>query len=329
MAATCRSAGRPSPRPASASGSRRCPPGMTGALPSPPGRCHRASRIGVCTFCDHQVLAGLTGLAGCRQAAGACSPGPGRISAPHRRNGGAGWAFSPPAGGHGPSGRGIVVPFQLRPAGRGVAAGRTAGVTAASQCGAAGSAVAGHRGPGDARVPVPRHYRAGGPEGVGLLAPGAGQPAEGIDAPAGADRAGPGVGLAERCRIGMPGDARAHLAPHDRYPQLITDHSPHRNPGTGSSLGLHAGGGLGAGRGPRPGSGQRPEPRLGPPRGRGPRQGHRPERGLPTRDRQRWPLRRGHCRAARLRHRLADRRASRPSGASRCPAACWRALAGS
>ena len=35
--------------------------------------------------------------AGCLAAA-ASPPGPGRISAPHRGNAGAGWAFSPPAG---------------------------------------------------------------------------------------------------------------------------------------------------------------------------------------------------------------------------------------
>ncbi len=46
------------PRPAiSAAGISQCrTPGMTGALPSPPGQCHRASRTGVCTFPDHQIL---------------------------------------------------------------------------------------------------------------------------------------------------------------------------------------------------------------------------------------------------------------------------------
>ena len=62
MATICRWLGRPSPRPVSASGSRRCPPGRTGRLPSPPGQCRRASRIGVRTFCDHQVLAVAAGL---------------------------------------------------------------------------------------------------------------------------------------------------------------------------------------------------------------------------------------------------------------------------
>ena len=59
-------------------------------------------------------------------------------------------------------------------------------------------------GPGEGHVPVPHRDRAGGPEaGVTLLAPGAGQPAEGVDGPARIDRAGAGVGFAERCRIGM------------------------------------------------------------------------------------------------------------------------------
>jgi len=109
MAATCRSPGRPSPRPASASGSRRCPPGMTGALPSPPGRCHRASRIGVRTFCDHQVLAGLTGLARCRLAAAASSPGPDRIEDRAAGMGGTGRVSGVSAAGHGLIGRGIAV----------------------------------------------------------------------------------------------------------------------------------------------------------------------------------------------------------------------------
>src|SRR5271157_3386463 len=107
-------------------------------------------------------------------------------------------------------------------------------------------AVAGHGGnrdgAGEGHVRVPHRDRSGGPEpGVTLLAPGAGQPAEGVDAPAGTDRAGAGVGFAERCRIGIPADARAHLAPHDRHPQLITDHSPHRRPGRASRRGPGSG----------------------------------------------------------------------------------------
>jgi hypothetical protein len=106
----------------------------------------------------------------CRLAAAASPPGPGGISAPHRGNAGAGWVFSPPASGHGPGGAEIVVPFQLRPAGRGIAADGSAGGTAGSHRGAAGP-----RGPGESCVPVPRYDLAGGPEpGVGLLASGAG-----------------------------------------------------------------------------------------------------------------------------------------------------------
>jgi len=169
MAATCRSPGRPSPRPASASGSRRCPPGMTGALPSPPGRCHRACRIGVCRFCDHQVLAGLTGLTRCRLAAAASSPGSDRIEDRTAGMGGTDRVSGVSAAGHGLIGRGIVVPFQLRPAGRGVAAGSAAGVTAAARRDWDPG------GPGDGRVPVARHDRAGGPvAGVVVLASGAG-----------------------------------------------------------------------------------------------------------------------------------------------------------
>ena len=161
----------PLARPAvSAAGiSQRCPPGMTGALPSLPGRCHRASRIGVCRFCDHQVLAGLTGLTRCRLAAAASSPGSDRIEDRTAGMGGTGRVSGVSASGHGLIGRGIVVPFQLRPAGRGVAAGSAAGVTAAARRGWDPG------GPGDGRVPVPRHDRAGGPvAGVVLLALGAG-----------------------------------------------------------------------------------------------------------------------------------------------------------
>ena len=78
----------------------------------------------------------------------------------------------------------------------------------------------------------PTGRQVGGPEArVGLLASRAGQPAEGVDAPAGADRADAQVALAERGRIGVPGDAGTHLAPHDRDPQLIADHGPRRSPG--------------------------------------------------------------------------------------------------
>jgi hypothetical protein len=90
-------------------------------------------------------------------------------------------------------------------------------------------------GSGHGRVTVPRDDLVAGPEvRVGLLAAGAGQSAEGVNAPACADRAGAQVTLAEGGRIGMRGDAAgAHLAPHDRHPELITDHGPHRRPGVG------------------------------------------------------------------------------------------------
>src|SRR5260370_10032182 len=94
-----------------------------------------------------------------------------------------------------------------------MAAGRAARVTAASPGGGA-AAPGGPGGPGDGGVPVPRHDRAGGPEArVGLLAPGAGQPAEGVDPPACADRAGPGVGLPERAGLGLPRHTRPPVAP--------------------------------------------------------------------------------------------------------------------
>ena len=55
----------------------------------------------------------------------------------------------------------------------------------------------------------------------------------------------------------MPGDARAHLAPHDRHPQLITDHGPHRSPGRASGRGWGSGPGWDSGgSGPGGGSGR-------------------------------------------------------------------------
>src|SRR5580704_7303587 len=104
--------------------------------------------------------------------------------------------------------------------------------------GSGGSVVAGYGGcPGDGRVSVPRHDRVSGPEaGIGLLAPGTRQPAEGVDAPACFDRADAGVGLPECRGIGVPGDARPHLTPHDWYPQLITDHGPLGTCGAGGGL---------------------------------------------------------------------------------------------
>jgi hypothetical protein len=83
-------------------------------------------------------------------------------------------------------------------------------------------------------VPAAQPDRMRGPElAVHLLASRASQPAERIDPPAGRDRAGADVGLAERRRIGVPGDARAYLAPHDRYPQLVADHRSLGDPHAG------------------------------------------------------------------------------------------------
>ncbi len=201
--------------------------------------------------------------------AAARSPVPGRMSGPHCGNRGAGRAFSSPTSGHGPHRLRDRSAIPAPPVWPGVATGSAAAGTAPSQPGAVGSAVAGHGGhrdgAGEGHVRVPHRDRAGDPEaGVTLLALGAGQPAHGIGAPAGIDRAGAGVGFAERCRIGMPGGARAHLAPHDRHPQLIADHSPHRSPGRasgrgwGSRPGRESGGsgrGRGSGHGGRSGRG--------------------------------------------------------------------------
>ena len=188
-----------------------------------------------------------------------------------------------------PSGRGGA----SAPAGwpRGWRAGRGARVTAALP----GGAVTVHSrhpgGPGNGRVPIPQHDRAGDPEaGCGLLASGASQPAEGVDTPADADRAGADVGLAERCRIGMPGDAGTHLAPHDRHPQLVADHGPLGDLGGGAGLrggpSAAPGASLGGGPGPRrrAGVGGDPDParRTGvrgrPGRARGIGLGRRPGR---------------------------------------------------
>jgi len=124
-------------------------------------------------------------------------------------------------------------------------------------------------------VPVPRHNRASGPEaGISLLATSARQPAESVDAPAGTDSAGADVRLAKRCGIGVPGYARAHLAPHDWHPQLITDHRPFSTRSVGSSLrpcsglgpgdSFGSGGSLGQSGSLGPGSGFGPGGGLGP-----------------------------------------------------------------
>ena len=256
------------------------PPGMPGAPPSPPGQCHRAGRTGACRFpIIGSWLCSLSWLSwpGAAWRPPRRSPGPGRIQdhaegleVPARFS-----AYLP--AGTGLIGRVIGVPFRLRPAGQGIAAASAAQVTAESQRCAAGGAVAGHGGhrggTGQGHVPVRRRDRVGSPgPGVTLLAPGAGQPADGVDAPAGSDRTGAGVGFAERCRIGMPGAARAHLAPHDRHPQLITDHGPHRSPGRPGGCGPGSGPGRDSGgSGPGGGSG-----RGGGGRGNGPGRGSWP-----------------------------------------------------
>src|SRR4029077_20340149 len=67
---------------------------------------------------------------------------------------------------------------------------------------------------GYSRVPIPSDDSGSRPEArVGLLALATGKPVQGVDAPAGADRAGARIGLAERRGIGTPRDTRPHLAP--------------------------------------------------------------------------------------------------------------------
>ena len=129
--------------------------------------------------------------------------------------------------------------------------------------GGGGSVVAGYGGrPGHGRVSVPRHDRVSGPEaGIRLLAPGARQPAEGVDAPAGFDRADAGVGLPECRGIGVRGDARPHLTPHHWYPQLITDYGPLGTCGAGG--GLSPRGSLSSGGSLSPGGGLSPVGSLG------------------------------------------------------------------
>src|SRR6185437_1007400 len=82
-------------------------------------------------------------------------------------------------------------------------------------------------GHGDGRVPVPQRDRVRGPEpGVGLLALRASQPAERIDPPPNRDRTGADVRLAERFLVRVVRYAGAHLAPGERYPQLVADRRP-------------------------------------------------------------------------------------------------------
>src|SRR5450755_87249 len=139
------------------------------------------------------------------------------------------WSASRAPGSSGPSRRSLV------------ADGR-AGAAVACPAGRTHRAVTGRGGPGGhghGGGPVPQHDRAGGPEGHGgLLALRAGHPAECVDPPSGLDGPGPVVGLAERGRIGVPGNAVAHLAPHDRHPQLVPDQRPHRSRGGGPAVGV-------------------------------------------------------------------------------------------
>src|SRR5450631_3501977 len=138
------------------------------------------------------------------------------------------WSASHAPGSSGPSRRSLV------------ADGRS-GAAVACPAGRTHRAVTGRGGPGGhghGRGPVPQHDRAGGPEGhCGLLALRAGHPAECVDPPSGLDGPGPVVGLAERGRIGVPGNAVAHLAPHDRHPQLVPDQRPHRRRGGDPAVG--------------------------------------------------------------------------------------------
>jgi hypothetical protein len=70
------------------------------------------------------------------------------------------------------------------------------------------------------------------------------------------DRTGADVGLTERCGIGVPRYARAHLAPHYWHPQLITDYRPLSTCGVGRGLGPRSGLGPGGSLGPGSGFGQ-------------------------------------------------------------------------
>jgi hypothetical protein len=59
-----------------------------------------------------------------------------------------------------------------------------------------------------------------------LLAGGTYQAADGIVAPPGVECAGADVGLAERGRVVMPGDAAGHLAPDGRPSDRVAQHGP-------------------------------------------------------------------------------------------------------
>src|SRR5262249_40245551 len=61
------------------------------------------------------------------------------------------------------------------------------------------------------------------------------QPPQPVESPPGRERAGPDVGLAKRCRVGVVRNALCQLAPHDRYPELVANYSSLRGAGIWSS----------------------------------------------------------------------------------------------
>src|SRR5262249_10406368 len=83
--------------------------------------------------------------------------------------------------------------------------------------------------------PVLQRDGVGRPEPrAALLAFGACQPPQPVESPPGRERAGPDVGLAKRCRVGVVRNALCQLAPHDRYPGLVANYSSLRGAGTWS-----------------------------------------------------------------------------------------------
>src|SRR5215813_8879639 len=103
--------------------------------------------------------------------------------------------------------------------------------------GAISAMVRGHQGHHDGRCfPVLQRDGVGRPEPrAALLAFGACQPPQPVESPPGRERAGPDVGLAKRCRVGVVRNALCQLAPHDRYPELVANYSSLRGAGTWSS----------------------------------------------------------------------------------------------
>ena len=113
----------------------------------------------------------------------------------------------------------------------------------------------------------------------------------------------------------MPGDARAHLAPHDRHPQLITDHGPHPSPGRASGRGRGSGPGWDSGgSGPGGGSG-----RGGRGWSNGPGEGFWPGTG------NRWP---GAVRAGRHGVARVGRHGTDMAGRLGVAGAGWHGIAG-